>query len=119
MKTNTPFHGIECPYVHDIFFRRGTNPHGNMLLREVLELKYDLYRSRKSQEEKTEISWWVVEEIQRRNGRFLVEGPQGFWVELTNKEIAREKVANAFRDLRKTLSGTNRSMAPKRMKIEK
>jgi hypothetical protein len=124
-RSGKPFLGIECPHVHDIFFRRGTNPHGNMLLREVLELKYDTYRTRTSQEEKTEISWWVVQEIERRNGRFLVEDTHGFWVELTNKDVAREKVSNAFRDLRKInvsrgkTNGTTVRAAAKRMKIEK
>ena len=90
-----------------------------MLLREVLELKYDLYRSRTTQEEKTEISWWVVEEIKRRNGRFLVEGQQGFWEELTDNAIARDKVANAFRDLRKSISLSESRNAAKRIKVEK
>ncbi|KAG7346909.1 hypothetical protein IV203_005978 [Nitzschia inconspicua] len=104
IKNSIPFDGIECPNVQDVFFRRGgnlTSRHGNLMLRELLESKYALYRSRETQDEKTQISWWVVGEIERRKGRFLVEGPKGFWVELTNKEIAREKVANSFRDLRK------------------
>lgn len=128
-KRGTPFHGIECPKVQDIFFRRGTNPHGNMLLREVLESKYSLYQSRQTQEEKTEISWSVVEEIERRNGRFLIEDSHGFWIELTDKDSAREKIANAFRDLRKVnLSrekmndadgSDNASYCTKRMKVER
>jgi hypothetical protein len=66
-----------------------------------LELKYALYKSRQTQEEKTKISWWVVEEVENRNGRFSIEGPQGCWVELKDRDIAREKVSNAFRDMQK------------------
>lgn len=103
-RRSIPFDGIECPGVNDVFFRRGgniANRHGNILLRELLEEKYELYKSRKTQEEKTRISWWVVEEVERRNGRFLIEGPQGWWVELQDRDIVREKVSNAFRDMRK------------------
>jgi hypothetical protein len=57
--------------------------------------------SKDTRRRKTRISRWVIGEIGRRKGRFRIEGPQGFWVELKNKEVARVKVANAFRDLRK------------------
>lgn len=110
MKASRPFDFVECPNVEDVFFRRGGNlmsRSGNLMLREVLESMLALYRSRDNQEEKTQISWWVVGEVERRNGRFLIESPDGFWMELKNKDIVREKISNAFRDLRKSRACDN------------
>jgi hypothetical protein len=54
----------------------------------------------------------------------LVEGSHRFWVDLTNKDVAREKVSNAFRDLHSInvsggkKNGTTVSVAAKSTKIE-
>jgi hypothetical protein len=88
----------------------------------ALELKYDTCHTQTTVV--TQISWWVVQEIACRNGRFLVEGSHRFWVDLTNKDVAREKVSNAFRDLHSInvsggkKNGTTVSVAAKSTKIE-
>mmetsp|Transcript_7292 Transcript_7292/g.17843 ORF Transcript_7292/g.17843 Transcript_7292/m.17843 type:complete len:352 (+) Transcript_7292:620-1675(+) len=102
-----PFDGVECPEQLDIFFRRGGNLNshpGNHMLREILLSRYDYYKSRKTQKEKTEVTWSIVEEIEQRGGRFLVQCKEGYWMNLQDKKAIREKISSSMRDVRKISS---------------
>lgn len=58
MMESRSFDGIECPNSSDIFFRRGGNLNshmGNKMLREIELSKYEYYRTRRTQEEKTKV----------------------------------------------------------------
>mmetsp|Transcript_7290 Transcript_7290/g.17837 ORF Transcript_7290/g.17837 Transcript_7290/m.17837 type:complete len:327 (+) Transcript_7290:674-1654(+) len=107
MVEGRPFDGVECPEQLDIFFRRGGNliSHtGNQMLRVILLSRYDYYKSRKTQKEKTKVAWSIVEEIERRGGRFLVECKEGYWVNLQDKRAIREKISSSTRDIREISS---------------
>mmetsp|Transcript_10957 Transcript_10957/g.19680 ORF Transcript_10957/g.19680 Transcript_10957/m.19680 type:complete len:550 (-) Transcript_10957:1047-2696(-) len=98
------FDGIECPELKDVLFGRGRpimrHP-GNVMMRNLVEAKLDEYNNAKSKKEKTDIAWSIVREMQNSNCRFLKEGPNGFWIEVSG-DVARQKISVGFRDLRKT-----------------
>ena len=73
----------------------------------IYTTRYEYYRSRETQEEKTKVAWSIVEEVEQRGGRFLVECKEGFWVQLQDRNAIREKISNAIRDIRKTSFGEN------------
>lgn len=76
---------------------------GNVFYRNLLSTRKDKYDSG-SRDVKTSITWSVISEVHDRGGRFLrkadiSQGKHG-WIEVNNV-IARRKVSQAFRDLRK------------------
>ncbi|KAL3916776.1 MAG: hypothetical protein SGILL_005027 [Bacillariaceae sp.] len=103
------FQGIECPSLNDLLFGKGRpimrHP-GNVLLRSMLESKYNEYNNTKGKKEKTEIAWSIVRQLQESSCRFLKEDGSGYWVEVT-PDIARQKISVGFRDLRKTIAPEN------------
>jgi hypothetical protein len=104
-KSGTEFHGIECPELKDLLFGRGRpimrHP-GNVLLRNLIEARYQEYDEATTRTEKTEVARSIVRELRQSSCRFLKEDPNGYWVEVSS-EVARQKISAGFRDLRKNL----------------
>jgi hypothetical protein len=102
-KSETEFHGIECPDLKDLLLGRGRpimrHP-GNVLLRNLIEARYQEYDDAQTRTEKTEVARSIVRQLRQSSCRFLKEGPNGSWVEVSS-EVARQKVSVGFRDLRK------------------
>jgi len=113
LEKNKHFNKIECPMIQDVLFGRGwpimKHP-GNVLLRNIINLKLEEYKNEKTKRGKTMIAHSVVWMVKNRGkgGRFLKED-SGWWVEVSN-DMARQKVSIAFRDARKLKSNQTRSM---------
>ena len=71
---------------------------GNMFYWAMLEEKFDEYQQA-DKTTKTVISEYIMDHISSRGGRFLRKEDHG-WVEIKTLD-ARNKVANAFRDIKK------------------
>lgn len=117
---------VECPLSNDVVFRNGrsTMCHpGNVMFRGLLETYYEQHRTAGTKEEKTHITWRIVDEVLvERKGRFLVwegrnrhshgadgavvsriddTGVKGWWTHLDDRNAIRAKVAISLRDERK------------------
>jgi hypothetical protein len=58
---------------------------------------------------KDTISWRIIEEIERRNGRFLEwDNNSGFWVENKDRNSFRAKIPVYFRDHKRNIKGKRR-----------
>lgn len=97
---------IEIPGLNDVIFRYGksylSHP-GNVMFRGLIEAKHEEHNDGTT-DAKLSATWWVVDEVLRRNGRFLAWDNQGFWVQLQDKKEMRAKVAIAFKEYKKKLS---------------
>ena len=102
---------VECPNYHDILFGRGQivmNHPGNIMFRDYIQSKLDLYTNIRSKKESTQWTWGVVRTFKTQYGaRFLkeerIDTDVTAWVEVSN-EVARSKVRIAFRDARSRLA---------------
>ena len=104
MNTNT--NDNDKPSATDVLFGRGGSVYnfpGNITFRKVLQSKLLMYDAAKTIREKQSITLSIVHEMKEQlHHRFLKEDEKtGVWKEVTNDEIARQKVAVALRDLRK------------------
>ena len=95
---------IECPGVRDVIFRSVgkscmLNP-GNVALRGIFE-EYHSEHIQLGQTDKKKLVWKIVEEIEARNGRFLVWEKKGWWVPLKDRNEIRNKVATSLRGYNK------------------
>lgn len=90
---------IECPRTSDILMtksRRVWNHPGNLLLRSVLEARYE-ERSRAHALGKMNVTQQVVTDLQENHDcRFLIKNRQGLWVE-ADRQVVIEKLGNSFR----------------------
>ena len=118
-----PFESVDCPLVMDILIGNAghntyfkNNP-GNTFYRDVMDSYFGRYEAASDTQEKTRITWKVLEELEKVGGRVLVRDRRGWWsVAGTNK--AREKIAHDFRETRKkkqaaaaaAASGKNRAV---------
>ena len=101
-----PFEGVDCPLVTDIPIGNAghnnsfkNNP-GNAIYRDVMEVYFNRYEAATDTQEKTRITWKVLEELKHAGVRILVRDRRGWWtVASTNK--SREKIAHDFREYRK------------------
>jgi len=101
---------IECPNHSDILFGRGQivmNHPGNIMFRNFIQSKLEVYSNVRSKKESTQWTWGAVRTLKNEYGaRFLKEEKFGkditAWTEVSN-EIARSKVRIAFRDARTRL----------------
>ncbi len=91
---------IECPGSNDAIFRCGqaylSHP-GNVMFRSLIETKFDEHNLASSSEVKVSITWWIIEQVERNQGRFLI-WDDGVWKQLTDKQQIRAKVAIALKD---------------------
>ena len=91
----------ECPSLNDVLFRRAgsciAHP-GNSIYTNLIESK-KAEHTNSSQTEKSAITWSIVEDVERRAGRFFVwSTKQTCWVEMTDRSEIRQKVAMSIRD---------------------
>jgi len=102
---------IECPGFNDVAIRPGKaylcHP-GNVKFKELLDKYMDEHASA-NRKMKDTISWRIIEEIERRNGRFLEwDNKSGFWVENKDRNSFRTKIPVYFRDHKRNIKGKRR-----------
>jgi len=69
-----------------------------MYYRELIEKANDQHSTASLREEKTQITWNIVKEIEERNGRFLEYSKhRNMWILLNDREMVRTKVAAAIK----------------------
>mmetsp|Transcript_9233 Transcript_9233/g.22680 ORF Transcript_9233/g.22680 Transcript_9233/m.22680 type:complete len:602 (+) Transcript_9233:39-1844(+) len=102
---------VEYPHHSDILLGRGQivmNHPGNIMFRNYIQSKLDLYTNIRSKKESTRWTWDVVRTFKTQYGaRFLkeerIDTDLTAWFEISN-ELARSKVRIAFRDARTRLA---------------
>lgn len=92
---------IECPALNDVVFKQAgkswrLHP-GDVYFRSLIESKH-IQHLNSNQTEKKEVIWSIVEEIESRNGRFLIWDKRGWWFEVKERVEVRKKVAIALRN---------------------
>ena len=91
---------VECPRSYDVIIgkaRYKDNP-GNEFYRSVIEATHDDHISA-SKRDKVKLTWRVVRQIEERNGRFLeLNKSLKSWVQIKDRDVARQKVAQSLRD---------------------
>ncbi len=105
-----PFEGVDCPLGMDVrignagnnasYFK---NTPGNVKYRELLANYYRVYEEACDSQEKTRLTWKVLEELQKCGGRFLVRDRRGWWT-VASSGKSREKIAQDFRETRKKIA---------------
>jgi len=111
--TTTVVIRIDCPGVNDVIFRSAgkscmNNP-GNVVFRGYFEMYHDEHVV-SNQTTKKNIIWSIVEEIERRDGKFLNwEKEGGWWTPIHDRNEIRSKVAISFRDYNKQRRAVNQT----------
>lgn len=95
---------IECPTINDVLYER-TKPcmfhPGNSRFKGLIEAKKEEH-ALLSQTGKRDFAWSIVQEVEKRNGRFLTwDRKSGFWIQLRERSEIRLKVATSLRDFNK------------------
>lgn len=97
---------IDCPNMNDVIFR-GKHAYlshpGNAMFRGLIESRYDEHNSLTTTDEKVQVTWSIIQEVEKKNGRFLVWDKNGCWSELTDRMQVRTKVAGALKDHKRRL----------------
>lgn len=97
---------IDIPGMNDVVIRYGksylAHP-GNVTFRGLIEAKHDEHNEGTT-EAKVAATWWVVDEVLKKNGRFLAWDNRGWWFELKGRKEIRAKVAIAFKEYKKKLN---------------
>jgi hypothetical protein len=92
---------IECPGMNDVVFRFGksylSHP-GNAVFRGLIEANFDEHSDATNIEMKLAVTWRIVEEIEKRGGRFLVWDQRGWWKVATDRAQNRSKVAVSLKE---------------------
>ena len=92
---------IDCPNMNDVIFRTKhaylCHP-GNATFRGLIESRFHEHFNAKTTDEKVAVTWSIIKEVDRRNGRFLVWDMNGCWKELKDRSLIRTKVAGAMKD---------------------
>jgi len=103
-----PFEDVECPLPMDILIGNAgsnsfqNNP-GNTVYRDIMDVYFHRYEAATDKQEKTRITWKVLEELALANCRILVRDRRGWW-SIASTDKAREKIAHNFRETRKRLA---------------
>lgn len=96
---------VEYPGINDVAFRKGVSlmhHPGNDYFHGLIQSK--IYEhDNESQTGKSRITWWVVDEIRNRKGRFLSWDQRGWWEVLEDESKIRLRVAVSFREWKKHL----------------
>lgn len=104
---------IECPNENDVIFRmrRSYMCHpGNVMFRSLIESKLDEHAAA-TRKRKAEIAWFIVEEVERKGGRFLKWDERGWWTEFESRSEIRYKIPTYFRDFTRNIkSRRNRAI---------
>mmetsp|Transcript_34152 Transcript_34152/g.80387 ORF Transcript_34152/g.80387 Transcript_34152/m.80387 type:complete len:501 (-) Transcript_34152:227-1729(-) len=97
---------IECPGLNDVIFRSGKNhmSHpGNVMFQGLIESKHAEHCVA-HQDDKATITWWVVNQVELKGGRFLEWNNQGMWSQILDRAQIRSKVSSCFRTFRRKLN---------------
>jgi len=101
---------IECPGRNDVIFRFGksylSHP-GNAAFRELIEEHFDEHNNATKTDEKVAVTWRIVENVEKRGGRFLVWDNRGWWKETTDRSQIRSKVAVSLKEHKKRAFARN------------
>ena len=96
---------VEFPGLNDVAFRKGVSlmhHPGNDFFHGLIQSKINDHEN-ESQTGKSRITWWVVDEVRKRNGRFLSWDQRGWWSVLEDESKIRLRVAVSFREWKKHL----------------
>mmetsp|Transcript_17386 Transcript_17386/g.39979 ORF Transcript_17386/g.39979 Transcript_17386/m.39979 type:complete len:197 (+) Transcript_17386:2-592(+) len=96
---------VECPNLNDVVFRMGRSymcHPGNVMFRSLIESRLDEHVAA-TRKRKGEIAWSVVEEVERRGGRFLKWDTRGWWTEFESQSEIRYKIPTYFRDFTRNM----------------
>mmetsp|Transcript_27321 Transcript_27321/g.48345 ORF Transcript_27321/g.48345 Transcript_27321/m.48345 type:complete len:524 (+) Transcript_27321:363-1934(+) len=95
---------IECPFMNDVVFRFGksylSHP-GNTAFRGLIEANFDEHNDASTTDAKVAVTWRIVQEVERRGGRFLVWHKRGWWEQITDRAQIRSKVAVSLKEHKK------------------
>jgi hypothetical protein len=98
---------IECPGLNDVVFRFGksylSHP-GNATFRGLIEANFGEHTEATNNDTKVAVTWRIVEDIERRGGRFLVWDQRGWWKVTTDRAQIRSKVAVSLKEHKKRVS---------------
>lgn len=97
---------IECPGLNDVIFRSGKNhmSHpGNVMFQGIIESKHDEHCAA-HQDDKAVITWWVIEQVEKKGGRFLEWNDHGMWSQILDRGHIRSKISSCFRTFRRKLA---------------
>jgi hypothetical protein len=102
---------IECPGMNDVIFRFGksylSHP-GNAIFRGLIEANFVEHSDAINTDAKIAVTWRIVEDIERRGGRFLVWDKRGWWKVTSDRAQIRSKVAVSLKEhKKKVIAKTN------------
>ena len=92
---------IECPRMNDVVFRASQSvmSHGgNHFFRGLVESKHEEHDMAATREKKMNITRGVIEEVRKRNGRFLVWDNKTWWTEMKDEKQIYARIAIFFRN---------------------
>mmetsp|Transcript_6831 Transcript_6831/g.6650 ORF Transcript_6831/g.6650 Transcript_6831/m.6650 type:complete len:108 (-) Transcript_6831:820-1143(-) len=69
---------------------------GNIAFQSLIEAKLEKH-FQSHQDEKTEITWWIVEQVVWNGGRFLGWNSESTWSQILDRTHIRSKVSSYFR----------------------
>jgi hypothetical protein len=101
-----PIHLIECPSLADVVFKTGTsnvNHPGNGAFRDLLVSYHDEYFKAPSVSEKKFTVSKIIQDVERRKGRFLEWSNSCCWIVMKDEGNIRTKIYNSLSYFKKTL----------------
>ena len=97
---------IDCPNMNDVIFR-GKHAYlshpGNSMFRGLIESRYAEHNKLTTTDAKVQVTWSIIDEVEKKNGRFLVWDNNGYWHEMMDRMQIRTKVAGALKDHKRRL----------------
>ena len=91
---------VECPWPNDVILRKGStfrNNQGNAIYHAIVAM-YSEEHMRSDKKKKFEITHIIMNEIEKRDGRFLEWSVEKLlWVVIDDRDRVRKKIAAAFK----------------------
>jgi hypothetical protein len=103
----SPIHLIECPSLADVVFKTGTaslSHPGNAAFRDLLYVNHDEYFNSLSVLETKDTVFMIIQDVKRRQGRFLEWNNCGCWVVMEDEANIRRKVYNSLLYFKRSLN---------------
>lgn len=100
---------VQVPGRNDVLLGRGKGSYlhlGNIRFRHMIESRAEEYNSAGATRNKMGITAAIVQEVRNLTGRFLKHDGKTGWIDVDD-EMARQKVAHAFRTLRALKGSTS------------
>ena len=97
---------IDCPNMNDVIFRgkhANLSHPGNSMFRGLIESKYEEHTLLTTTDAKVQLTWSIMNEVEKKNGRFLTWDNSGCWRIMTDRLQIRSKVAGALKDHKRRL----------------